>query len=63
MCCMYIKNTKISTKKKKKIKSSSRVGSSAGLSIRQTRQMPRAYEGKGPAKVIKEAHKSKDIFF
>ena len=30
-----------------------------GLSIRQTRQMPRAYEDKGPTKVIKEAHKSK----
>ena len=30
-----------------------------GLSIRQTRQMPRAYEGLGPTKVVIEAYKSK----
>ena len=29
------------------------------LFIRQSRQMPRAYEGKGTTKILKEAYKSK----
>ena len=32
-----------------------------GLFIRQSRQMPKAYEGKGPTKVAEEAYKSKFV--